>query len=184
MACGSSSSKCSTSDPLSAAKDTLADQDLSPDDILSSVESLGFHCDGRLLTLNSYENRVYRVGIEDGPPVVPKFYRPGRWTDAAIQEEHDFTLELAAEEIPVAAPFDREGQTLHHKGAFRFAVYPCFGGRAPELDDLQLLRQLGRFVARIHLCGQRSAFSHRPRVSVSCGPLYFSPNELQSSNWV
>ena len=71
MACGSSSSKCSTSDPLSAANDTLAYQDLSPDDILSSVESLGFHCDGRLLTLNSYENRVYRVGIEDGPPVVP-----------------------------------------------------------------------------------------------------------------
>ena len=145
---------------------TLAYQDLSPDDILSSVESLGFQCDGRLLTLNSYENRVYRVGIEDGPPVVPKFYRPGRWTDAAIQEEHDFTLELAAAEIPVAAPFDRDGQTLQHRGAFRFAVYPCFGGRAPELDDLQLLRQLGRFVARIHLCGQRGTFAHRPRLSV------------------
>ncbi|MDX2120641.1 MAG: serine/threonine protein kinase, partial [Gemmatimonadota bacterium] len=151
---------------MNTAEDTLAYQDLSPDDILSSVESLGFRCDGRLLTLNSYENRVYRVGIEDGPPVVPKFYRPGRWSDAAIQEEHDFTLELAAEEIPVAAPFDRAGATLHHRGAFRFAVYPCFGGRAPELDDLQLLRQLGRFVARIHLCGQRAGFRHRPHLSI------------------
>lgn len=151
----------------SAATDSsLAYQDLSPDDILSSVESLGFCTDGRLLTLNSYENRVYRVGIEDGPPVVSKFYRPGRWTDAAIQEEHDFTLELAAEEIPVAAPFDRDGHTLHHRNTFRFAVYPCVGGRAPELDDRQLLRQLGRFVARIHLCGQRASFRHRPRLSV------------------
>jgi Ser/Thr protein kinase RdoA (MazF antagonist) len=145
--------------------DILAYQDLSPDDILSAVETLGFRCDGRLLTLNSYENRVYRVGIEDGAPVVPKFYRPGRWSDAAIQEEHDFTVELAAQEIPVAAPFDRDGATLHHRGAFRFAVYPCFGGRAPELDDLGLLRQLGRFVARIHLCGQRAGFQHRPRLS-------------------
>jgi len=147
------------------SKGSLAYQDLSPDDILSAVESLGFRSDGRLLTLNSYENRVYRVGIEDGAPVVPKFYRPGRWSDAAIQEEHDFTLELAAEEIPVAAPFDRDGVTLHHRGEFRFAVYPCFGGRAPELDDLSLLRQLGRFVARIHLCGQRGGFQHRPRLS-------------------
>ena len=146
--------------------DTLAYQALSPDDILSSVESLGHRCDGRLLTLNSYENRVYRVGIEGGPPVVAKFYRPGRWTDAAIQEEHDFTLELADEEIPVAAPLGSDGQTLRHRGAFRFAVYPCFGGRAPELDDLGLLRQLGRFVARIHLCGQRADFNHRPRLSV------------------
>ncbi|MDH5275474.1 MAG: serine/threonine protein kinase [Gammaproteobacteria bacterium] len=151
----------------SAVSDSsLAYQDLSPDDILSSVESLGFRTDGRLLTLNSYENRVYRVGIEDDAPVVPKFYRPGRWTDPAIQEEHDFTLELAAEEIPVAAPFDRDGHTLHHRNGFRFAVYPCVGGRAPELDDLKLLRQLGRFVARIHLCGQRSGFSNRPRLSV------------------
>jgi Ser/Thr protein kinase RdoA (MazF antagonist) len=145
---------------------SLAYQDLSPDDILSSVESLGLRTDGRLLTLNSYENRVYRVGIEDDAPVVPKFYRPGRWSDAAIQEEHDFTLELVAEEIPVAAPFDRDGHTLHHRNAFRFAVYPCVGGRAPELDDLKLLRQLGRFVARIHLCGQRASFRYRPQLSI------------------
>lgn len=148
-----------------AADASLAYQDLSPDDILAAVESLGYRCDGRLLTLNSYENRVYRVGIEDGPPVVPKFYRPGRWSDAAIQEEHDFTLELAGREIPVAAPLDRDCITLHHRAGFRFAVYPCCGGRAPELDDLKLLRQLGRFVARIHLCGQGRHFRHRPRLS-------------------
>lgn len=149
------------------ARDTLAYQELSPDDILGAVEGLGFQCDGRLLTLNSYENRVYRVGIEDGAPLVPKFYRPGRWSDAAIQEEHDFSVELARAEIPVAAPLVRAGRTLHHQGAFRFGVYPCFGGRAPELDDWELLRQLGRFVARIHLCGQVRDFVHRPRLSAA-----------------
>lgn len=146
---------------------SLAYQELSPNDILASVESMGLRCDGRLLTLNSYENRVYRVGIEGGPPVVPKFYRPGRWSDAAIREEHAFTVELAEQEIPVAAPLaDASGETLHYHGGFRFAVYPCFGGRAPELDDHQLLRQLGRFVARIHLCGQQTAFLHRPRLDI------------------
>lgn len=149
---------------MSIDDDTLAYRNLSPDDILDSVESLGLRCDGRLLTLNSYENRVYRVGIEDGPPVVAKFYRPGRWTDAAIQEEHDFTLELDEAEVPVAPPIERGGRTLHHHGTFRFSVSPCFGGRAPELDNLPLLRQLGRFVGRIHLCGQRAGFRHRPRL--------------------
>ncbi len=149
---------------MSIDDDTLAYRNLSPDDILDSVESLGLSCDGRLLTLNSYENRVYRVGIEDGPPVVAKFYRPGRWTDAAIQEEHDFTLELDEAEVPVAPPIERGGRTLHHHGTFRFSVSPCFGGRAPELDNLPLLRQLGRFVGRIHLCGQRTGFRHRPRL--------------------
>ena len=83
---------------------SLAYQELSPNEILAAVESIGLHCDGRLLTLNSYENRVYRVGVEGGRPVVPKFYRPGRWSDAAIREEHAFTIELAEQEIPVAAP--------------------------------------------------------------------------------
>ncbi len=151
---------------MSLTDDTLAYQGLSPDDILSAVESLGLPCDGRLLTLNSYENRVYRVGIEDAAPVVAKFYRPGRWSDAAIQEEHDYTHELGEAEIPVAAPLEHAGHTLHHHGAFRFSVSPCFGGRAPELDDLQLLRQLGRFVGRIHLCGQRASFRHRPRLNL------------------
>jgi Ser/Thr protein kinase RdoA (MazF antagonist) len=144
----------------------LAYQELTPDDVISSIESLGLHCDGRLLALNSYENRVYRAGIEEGPAVVGKFYRPGRWTDAAIVEEHEFASELAAADVPVVPPLRHAGQTLHKRGAFRFAVYPCHGGRAPELDDLALLTQLGRLVARIHLQGSRQAFRHRLRIGL------------------
>lgn len=147
-------------------KSNLAYQALQPDDILAAVESAGHRCDGRTLALNSYENRVYRVGIEDGPPIVAKFYRPGRWSDAAILEEHAFALELAAAELPVVAPLVHEGKTLHHRGAFRFALYPSHGGRAPELDDLALLEQLGRFVARIHLRGERARFVERPTLTL------------------
>ncbi len=146
---------------------TLAYLQLQPDDILSAVESMGFQCDGRLLALNSYENRVYRVGIEGGAPVVAKFYRPARWTDEAILEEHGFTMELAEEEIPVVAPLAHENRTLQHYDAFRFSLSPCHGGRAPELDDLQLLRQIGHLVARIHLVGSRRAFSHRPDLDLA-----------------
>lgn len=146
---------------------SLAYQDLTPDDIIRSVESVGFRCDGRLLALNSYENRVYRVGIEGDAPIVAKFYRPGRWTDAAILEEHAFTAELAAQEIPVVAPLERNGTTLHFHEEFRFAVAPCHGGRAPDLDDLRLLRQIGRLVGRIHLLGCRSRFVHRPSLDLA-----------------
>jgi Ser/Thr protein kinase RdoA (MazF antagonist) len=145
---------------------SLAYQDLTPDDVIASVETLGLRCDGRLLALNSYENRVYRVGLEDAPPVVAKFYRPGRWTDAAILEEHDFAHELAGDEIPVVPPLVHAGRTLHLRGEFRFAVYPCHGGRAPELDDMNLLEQLGRLVARIHLRGARRPFDHRMRLGL------------------
>ncbi len=145
---------------------TLAYLDLQPDDILDTLESLGFACNGRLLALNSYENRVYQVGIEDARPVVAKFYRPGRWSDAAIQEEHEFAAELAAAEIPVVAPLAINGATLHHAGSFRVSVSPCHGGRAPELDNQDLLRQLGRFVARIHLQGERAEFQHRPQINI------------------
>lgn len=145
---------------------SLAYQDLTPDDIVASVESVGLACDGRLLALNSYENRVYRVGIEDAAPVVAKFYRPGRWSDAAILEEHGFAQELAAQEIPVVPPLAHAGRTLHKHGQFRFAVYPCHGGRAPELDDFELLAQLGRLVARIHRQGERSVFRHRLRLGL------------------
>ncbi|NIR29590.1 MAG: serine/threonine protein kinase [Gammaproteobacteria bacterium] len=145
----------------------LAYQELQPDDILSAVESLGYRCDGRLLALNSYENRVYRVGLEDAPPLVAKFYRPGRWSDEAILEEHAFAGELAEDEIPVIAPLADAGETLHHHGPFRLALYPCRGGRAPELDDMALLRRLGRFVARIHLRGALRSFAHRPRLDVA-----------------
>lgn len=140
---------------------TLAYRLLEPAQILAAVDSIGIESDGRLLALNSYENRVYRVGVEDGAPVVVKFYRPGRWSDAAILEEHEFSSELADEEIPVVAPLVQGGQTLHQHGPFRFAVYPCHGGHAPELDRLDLLRQLGRLVARIHLQGATATFRHR-----------------------
>jgi Ser/Thr protein kinase RdoA (MazF antagonist) len=145
---------------------TLAYADLQPDDMLDSLEQIGFHCDGRFLALNSYENRVYQFGIEDSKPVVAKFYRPGRWSDEAILEEHEFTLELADQEIPVVAPLEINNTTLHHCGPFRLSVSPCHGGRAPELDDADLLAQLGRLVARIHLQGETAEFRHRPFVDI------------------
>lgn len=145
---------------------TLAYADLSPEDVLDALESLGFRCNGRLLALNSYENRVYRVGIEPVEAIVAKFYRPNRWTDDAILEEHQYSEALAAAEIPVVAPLRVDDATLHQKNGFRLAVYPCRGGRPPELDDYELLRQLGRFVARIHLIGETSGFAHRPRLGI------------------
>jgi Ser/Thr protein kinase RdoA (MazF antagonist) len=140
---------------------------LGPDDILDAVEACGLRCDGRLLALNSYENRVYQVGTEGGAAVVVKFYRPGRWSDEAILEEHRFTEELEAHEIPVIPPLpDGQGRTLRRHGPFRFAIYPSRGGRAPELDSPEHLRQLGRFVARIHNVGAVKAFVHRPTLEV------------------
>ena len=144
----------------------VAFQELQPDLILSAVESLGYLTDGRLLALNSYENRVYRVGLEGEPPLVAKFYRPGRWHDDAILEEHAISIELAQEEIPVVAPLVHDGESLHEHGGFRFALYPCRGGRAPDLDDKALLRQIGRFVARIHLVGETRPYVHRPRLDL------------------
>jgi Ser/Thr protein kinase RdoA (MazF antagonist) len=144
----------------------LAFAALQPDDILDSLEHVGFRCDGRFLALNSYENRVYRIGIESDEPVVAKFYRPGRWTDDAILEEHSFTIELEEQEIPVVAPLAIDGNTLHHRGPFRFSVSPCRGGRAPELDDIDLQKQLGRLVARIHLQGEIKPFQYRPSVDM------------------
>ena len=139
---------------------------LQPDDILTAVDSLGFECDGRFLALNSYENRVYQVGIEDGEPIVAKFYRPGRWSDEAILEEHSFTAELADMEIPVVVPLTISGNTLHHCGPFRVSVSPRRGGRSPELDDHDLLQQLGRLVARIHLQGETREFECRPSIDI------------------
>jgi len=137
---------------------------LQPEHILEALDGLGFRCDGRFLALNSYENRVFRIGIDDASPVVAKFYRPSRWSDAQIAEEHRFSEELAAAEIPVVAPLRVADRTLHHVGVHRFAVYPCRGGRAPELDDLDLLEQLGRLVARIHLVGASARFAVRPAI--------------------
>ena len=145
---------------------TLAYIGLQPHDILAALEDIGFHCDGRFLTLNSYENRVYQIGIEDDLPVVAKFYRPGRWSDEAILEEHAFALELAGNDIPVVPPLAIKGQTLHHLNHFRISVSPCRGGRSPELDDKDLMRQLGRLIARIHLAGETGRFLHRPTIDI------------------
>ncbi len=146
--------------------DALAYAGLQPEHIIDALEGLSLRCDGRFLALNSYENRVYQVGIEDDAPVVAKFYRPGRWSDDAILEEHTFSKELSGAELPVVAPTETDGQTLHHFGTFRFAVFPCHGGRAPDLDNFELLRQLGRLIARIHLIGNTRKFSHRPSVDI------------------
>jgi len=144
----------------------LAYANLQPEHILEALESLSFRCDGRFLALNSYENRVYQIGVEEDKPIVAKFYRPERWSDDAIFEEHDFTAQLSDAELPVVAPLEINGQTLHHSGPFRFAVYPCHGGRAPDLDNLDLLQQLGRLVARIHLIGETQDFLHRPTIDI------------------
>ncbi len=142
---------------------------LGPDDVLDALEQLGFPCDGRLLELNSYENRVYQVGLEDAEPVVVKFYRPGRWSDAAIQEEHSFSRELADRDVPVIAPLDVQGGSLHHHGGFRLAVYPRRGGRAPELDRADHRVWLGRFLGRLHAVGAVAPFRHRPRLELAQG---------------
>lgn len=140
---------------------------LGPELVLESVESLGYKCDGRLLALNSYENRVYQVGLEEGEPLVAKFYRPGRWSDEAIEEEHAFTLELAEHEIPVVPPLAYDsGRTLHLYGGFRFSLFPKRPGRTPELEDEDTLRRTGRFMGRIHAVGKTRSFSHRPRLDV------------------
>ncbi len=141
--------------------------ELDPDAILSAVESSGLQCDGRLSELNSYENRVYQVGQEEGPPLVVKFYRPGRWSDEAILEEHGFSAELESQEIPVITPIaDPAGRTLREFGPYRFAVYPRRGGRAPELDDPSHLEQLGRLVGRIHAVGAVRPFAARPTLDL------------------
>jgi Ser/Thr protein kinase RdoA (MazF antagonist) len=138
---------------------------LTPERILDAVESVGLRSDGRLLALNSYENRVYQVGLEDGPPLVAKFYRPGRWSNAAILEEHAFTRELAEREIPVVAPLAPAGRSLHEFAGFRFALYPRRGGRAPELGDREVRRWMGRFIGRIHALGALEPFRHRPSLN-------------------
>jgi Ser/Thr protein kinase RdoA (MazF antagonist) len=139
---------------------------LTPDTVLDALESVGLAGDGRLLALNSYENRVYQVWLEDGPVVVAKFYRPERWSDAAILEEHAYTLELAEREIPVVAPLDLGGTTLRDHAGYRFAVYPRRGGRVPELSDPATLEWLGRFIGRIHAVGALRPFAHRPSLDL------------------
>jgi Ser/Thr protein kinase RdoA (MazF antagonist) len=140
--------------------------ELDPDRILEAVEALGFVCDGRVLALNSYENRVYRIGCENDKPMVAKFYRPERWTDAAIQEEHAFSAELVAADISVVAPLMINEQTLHHDEALRFALFPMQGGHAPEPGDKETLIHIGRALGRLHSVGASKNFSHREKLGI------------------
>ena len=135
---------------------------LTPDLVLDALASIGLYGDGRLMALGSYENRVYQAVLEDGERVVAKFYRPGRWSEAQILEEHAFALELAGAEVPVVAPLPLDGRTLHHHAGFAFSVSPWRGGRAPELDDGEVLEWIGRFLARLHNVGAARPFAHRP----------------------
>ena len=135
---------------------------LSPDCVLDALDSVGLRGDGRLLALNSYENRVYQVGIEDSAPLVAKFYRPARWSDTAILEEHAYVSELVEREIQVVPALEINGSTLHQYQGFRFAVFPRHGGRAPELDDPATLEWIGRFIGRIHAVGALSTYQERP----------------------
>jgi len=134
---------------------------LTPDVVLDACDAAGLRADGRLLTLNSYENRVYQVGLDDGSARVLKFYRPGRWSSAQIEEEHAFARELAEREIPVVAP----EFTGTHAG-FLFAVYPRRGGRTPELDNPKTLEWIGRFIGRIHAVGATRRFDFRESISI------------------
>jgi Ser/Thr protein kinase RdoA (MazF antagonist) len=139
---------------------------LTPDRVLDAIESIGYLSDARVLALNSYENRVYQVGIDDAEPLIAKFYRPGRWTNAAILEEHAFTAELAGCEVPVVAPLVRDGVSLFEHGEFRFALFPRRGGRAPEPGNLDQLHRLGQLLGRLHAVGATRPFVAREALTV------------------
>jgi len=139
---------------------------LTPDTVMDALDSIGLHGDGRLLALNSYENRVYQACMEDGPPMIAKFYRPARWSDAAILEEHGFVAELVEREIPVVPAIAINAHTLHYFNGFRFSVFTRHGGRAPELDDRDTLEWMGRFIGRIHAIGALDDYRERPTLNI------------------
>jgi len=145
-------------------------ESLTPDVVLDALSSVGLHGDGRLMALSSYENRVYQVQLEDpwegNAAVVAKFYRPGRWSEAQILEEHAFSAELMAAEVPAVGPLTLHGATLHHHAGFSFSVSPRRGGRRPELDDTEVLEWIGRFLARIHTVGAGARFAVRPALDL------------------
>ena len=144
---------------------------LTPDVVLDALASVGLYGDGRLMALSSYENRVYQIHLEDefegAAIVVAKFYRPQRWTDAQIAEEHAFAAELQQAEVPAVAPLAPQGSTLHHFGGFPFSVSPRRGGRGPELDDAEVLEWIGRYLARLHIVGGKKRFEVRPPLDVA-----------------
>jgi len=140
---------------------------LTPDTVISALESCGFECTGGLLPLNSFENRVYQLELEAGGFVVAKFYRPGRWSDAAIREEHQFAAELADLELPVVAPIARDGETLFEHEGFRLAAFPRQGGHPPDLEDPEQFAVLARTLGRMHAVGATSGFRERASFSVA-----------------
>jgi Ser/Thr protein kinase RdoA (MazF antagonist) len=155
---------------MQTTQDPVPYAGLDPDTVLTAVERLGHPLSGHLMALNSYENRVYQIGLDDGGFLIAKFYRPARWSDAAIREEHAFALELAESEIPVVAPLaDADGETLHAHGGYRYAVFPRRGGRAPDLEQPDVRERLGRFLGRIHAVGRARPFVHRPRLDGVAG---------------
>jgi Ser/Thr protein kinase RdoA (MazF antagonist) len=143
---------------------------LTPDVVLDALAAVGLYGDGRLMALGSYENRVYQVQLEDpfegAAVVVAKFYRPGRWSDEQILEEHAFAAELHEAEVPLVAPFAPQARTLHHHAGFAFSVSPRRGGRTPELEDVEVLEWIGRYLARLHGVGARRPFVLRPALDV------------------
>jgi len=141
-------------------------EQLSPDCILDALEDVGFKPTGSLLALNSYENRVYQISLEDDSFVIAKFYRPNRWSNDAILEEHDFSDELKQQDIPIVVPLRINNKTLFEFNGFRFAVFPRQGGRTPELEQTETLEQLGRFIGRMHAVGATRPFANRPKISV------------------
>lgn len=162
--------------------DEVPYEDLTPDVIMTAVEGVGFECTGSILGLASYENRVYQIGVADGF-VVAKFYRPGRWSTAAILEEHDFALELAEKEIPIVPPLVLDGETLHDYDGYRFAVYERRGGRWPELGTAEDRVWMGRFLGRLHAVGAVRRFEERATLSRDdLGRK--SVDELLDSDWI
>lgn len=139
---------------------------LTPELVISAVESLGYLSDARIFALNSYENRVYQVGIEEENPVIAKFYRPNRWSDAQILEEHQFSQMLNQLDLPVIDPIARDNKTLHEFAGYRFSISPRMGGQAPEPGDFDQLYRLGRLIGRIHAAGREVDFKHRTTLSI------------------
>lgn len=139
---------------------------LTPDTVIDAFESIGYLSDLRVFPLNSYENRVYQIGVEDGEPLIAKFYRPGRWTDQQIHEEHKFTLALAELDVPLIAPIQKDGSTLFTYNEHRFALYKRRGGHAPELDNLDILFNLAQHIGRMHQLGKTTTFQSRPTIDV------------------
>ncbi len=157
---------------------------LTPDVILDSMEAAGFVVNGRLFALNSYENRVYQIGIEDAQPVIAKFYRPGRWTEEQIREEHRFTLQLVEVDIPVVAPVPlANGDTLGKSGEFWFAVFPQRGGQAPDTSVTDTLYRLGQWLGQLHNCGDTEPFNARQTMDL-IGGLNTNSQFLTDNGWV